>query len=112
MGRILLKCLVNALALYLATVWVKGIQVSGTGALLLAAALLGILNAVIRPFFIILTLPITILSLGLFTLIINGLMLWLVSFMIKGFVIQGFWAAFWGALLISIISWIINGLIE
>jgi putative membrane protein len=112
MGRVLFKWLVNALALYLATYWVKGIQVSGTGALWLAAALLGILNAVIRPILIILTFPITILSLGLFTFIINGLMLWLVSFLIKGFVIQGFWAAFWGALLISIISGIINWLIE
>ncbi len=112
MRRILLKWLINALALYITSFLVKGIQVSGTWALLLAAALLGILNAFIRPILIILTLPITILTLGLFTLIINGLMLWLVSFLIKGFVIQGFWAAFWGALLISIVSGIINWMID
>jgi putative membrane protein len=112
MRGILFKWLVNALALYLATLWVKGIEVSGSGSLLLAAALLGILNALIRPLLIILTLPITILSLGLFALVINGLMLWLVAFFIKGFVIQGFWAAFWGALLISMVSWIINWLID
>lgn len=112
MPGILLKWFINALALYLASHLVKGIQVSGTWALLLAAALLGILNAVIRPLLVILTLPITILTLGLFTLIINGLMLWLVSCLIKGFVIQDFWAAFWGALLISIVSAIINWLID
>lgn len=112
MRGILLKWFINALALYVASQWVKGIQVSGTWALLLAAALMGILNAVIRPLLIILTLPITILTLGLFTLIINGLMLWLVSFLIQGFVIQEFWAAFWGALLISLVSAFINWLIE
>lgn len=112
MRTILLKWLINALALYVTSYLVKGIQVSDAWALLLAAALLGILNAVIRPILIILTLPITILTLGLFTLIINGMMLWMVSFFIKGFVIQGFWPALLGALLISIISWILNWLIH
>jgi putative membrane protein len=112
MHRILIKWFINALALYITSYWVKGIQVSGILALLTASALLGILNALIRPLLIVLTLPITILSLGLFTLFINGFMLWLVSFFIKGFVIDGFWAAFIGALLISIVSWIINWLID
>ncbi len=112
MRSILLKWLINALALYVTTYLVKGIQVSGALALLLAAALLGILNAVIRPILIILTLPINILTLGLFTLVINGLMLWIVSFLIKGFVIQGFWPALLGALMISIISWIVSWLIH
>lgn len=112
MRTILLKWLINALALYIASYLIKGIQVSGAWALLLAAALLGILNAVIRPLLIILTLPINILTLGLFTLIINGLMLWMVAFFIKGFVIQGFWPALLGALLISLISWIVNWLIH
>jgi len=112
MRTILLKWFINALALYITSYLVKGIQVSGTSALLLAAALLGILNAVIRPILIILTLPINILTLGLFTFFINGLMLWIVSFLIKGFMIQGFLAAFLGALIISLVSWIINWLIE
>jgi putative membrane protein len=112
MRRILLKWLINALALYIATFWVKGIEVAGTGALLLGAALLGILNALIRPLLIILTLPVTILTLGLFALVVNGFMLWLVSFLVQGFFIQGFWAAFWGALFVSIVSGIINWLIE
>lgn len=112
MQTILLKWLINALALYVTSYLVKGIEVSSAWALLLAAALLGILNAVIRPILIILTLPINILTLGLFTLIINGMMLWMVAFFIKGFVIQGFWPALLGALLISIISWIVNWLIH
>ena len=112
MRGILLKWLITALALYIASQLVKGIQVSGTWALILAAALLGILNTVIRPLLILLTLPVTILTLGLFALIINGFMLLLVSFLIKGFVVQGFWAAFWGSLLISIVSGIINRLID
>jgi putative membrane protein len=112
MRLILLKWLINALALYVTSYLVKGIQVSDAWALFLAAALLGILNAVIRPILIILTLPINIITLGLFTLVINGLMLWVVSFLIKGFVIQGFWPAILGALMISIMSWIVNWLIR
>ncbi|MEW6188405.1 MAG: phage holin family protein [Thermodesulfobacteriota bacterium] len=112
MSKILLRWVINALAIFTASYLVRGIEVRGAAPLFLAAALLGILNALIRPFLIILTLPVTILTLGLFTLVINGFMLWLVSSLIKGFVIQGFWPAFVGALLISLISWIINSLIR
>lgn len=112
MRTILLKWLINALALFITSYLVKGIEVSGPGAIFMAAALLGILNAVIRPILIILTLPITIITLGLFTLVINAAMLGLVSFFIKGFVIAGFWPAVVGALMISIVSWIINWIIE
>lgn len=112
MRPILVKWLINALAIAITTYLVKGIEVSGPGAVLMAAALLGILNAVIRPVLIILTLPITIITLGLFTLIINGALLGLVSFLIKGFVVQGFWPAVIGSLMISVVSWMINWLIE
>lgn len=112
MRPILLKWLINALAIAITTYLVKGIEVSGPGAVLMAAALLGIFNAVIRPVLIILTLPITIITLGLFTLIINGALLGLVSFLIKGFVVQGFWPAVIGSLIISVVSWMINWLIE
>jgi len=112
MRTLLLKWLINALALFITTYLVKGIEVSGPGAVLMAAALLGILNALIRPILIILTLPINIITLGLFTLVINGCMLWFVSLLIKGFVIQGFWPAVIGALLISLVSWFINWLIH
>jgi putative membrane protein len=112
MSKILLKWLINALALLVTTYVVKGIEVTGGPALFLAAALLGILNALIRPILLVLTLPINIITLGLFTLVINGAMLWLVSLIIKGFVIQGFWAAIIGALIISLISWVFNWLIH
>jgi putative membrane protein len=112
MRTILLKWFINALALFVTTYLVKGIQVTGTSALLLAAALLGILNALIRPILIILTFPINVLTLGLFTFFINGLMLWMVSFMIRGFIIQGFWSAFLGALVISLVSWLISCLMD
>jgi putative membrane protein len=112
MRRILFKWLINALALLVTTYLVNGIQVTGAPALFMAAALLGILNAFIRPIFIILTLPINIITLGLFTLIINGAMLWFVSLTIKGFVIQGFWPAVIGALIISIVSWLFNWLMH
>ncbi len=112
MRRILLKWLINALALLITAYFVKGIQVTGASSLILAAALLGILNAFIRPILIILTLPINIITLGLFTLIINGAMLWFVSLIIKGFVIHGFWPAIIGALIISLVSWLFNWLVH
>jgi putative membrane protein len=112
MRGILLKWLINALALFVATYVVKGIEVSGASSLFLAAALLGILNALIRPILIILTLPINIITLGLFTLVINGAMLWLVAVIIKGFVIHGFWPAIFGALIISLVSWFFSWLIH
>ena len=112
MKSILVRWLINALAILLTTYLIPGIEVSNLGAILAAAALLGILNALIRPLFILLTLPINILTLGLFTLIINGLLLWMVSWLIKGFSIQGFWVAVLGALVISLFSWLINRLIK
>jgi putative membrane protein len=112
MGRILLKWLINALALLMAAYIVKGIEIRGASALFLASALLGILNTLIRPILIILTLPINIITLGLFTLVINGTMLWVVAALIKGFVIQGFWPAIIGALIISLVSWLVNWLIR
>jgi len=112
MRKIILKWLVNTLALLVTTYFVKGIHIRGVSSLILAAALLGILNALIRPILLILTFPITIITLGLFTLIINGAMLWFVSLMIKGFVIQGFWPAIIGALIVSLVSWLFNWLIR
>jgi len=89
-----------------------GIQVEGFFSALAAAAILGILNAVFRPVLIILTLPINILTLGLFTFIINGLLLMTVSCAIPGFNISGFWAAFFGSIIISIVSWILSSFIN
>jgi putative membrane protein len=87
------------------------IRVDGLLAALVAAFLLGIVNAVIRPILIIFTFPLTILTLGLFLLVINGLMLCLVAVLVRGFYVNGFWGALFGSILISIVSWILSRLL-
>ncbi|MGA2956887.1 MAG: phage holin family protein [Thermodesulfobacteriota bacterium] len=77
-----------------------------------AVFLLGIVNAIIRPIFILLTLPLTLVTLGLFLLVINALMLWLVAGLVGGFHVNGFWGAFFGSILISLISWIFSRIIH
>lgn len=90
---------------------VKGIHVRSFLTALLAAAVLGILNAFLRPLLIILTLPVNVLTLGLFTFLINGLLLKMASGVIPGFDVQGFWAAVFGAFIISVVSWALNTMI-
>ncbi len=89
----------------------KVIRVDGFMPALIAAFLLGIVNAILRPILVFLTLPLTILTLGLFLLVINGLMLWLVAAFVKGFYVNGFWGAIFGSILISIVSWIFSKLL-
>ncbi len=108
MSKLCLRWGINTLAIWVVSHWVKGIRVEGAGPLLLAAALLGVLNALIRPLLLFLTLPINLFSLGFFTLIINGGMLYAVAYLVKGFEIQTFGSAVLGAFLISLISWVIN----
>ncbi len=84
------------------------IRVDSFWAALVAAFLLGIVNAILRPILVFFTFPITILTLGLFLLVINGLMLWLVSALVKGFQVYDFWGAVIGAILISIVSWVLS----
>jgi putative membrane protein len=113
----LIRWLVNAAALWVATLIVPGVSYSGGPLLLLAVALVfGVVNAVIRPVAKILTFPIIILTLGLFALVINGLMLMLTSALSSalglGFHVGGFWAAFWGALVVSVVSTILSLLIR
>jgi putative membrane protein len=84
------------------------IRVEGMWAALVAAFLLGIVNAILRPILVFFTLPITVLTFGLFLLVINGLMLWLVSAIVRGFHVNGFWGAVLGSILISIVSWILS----
>ena len=84
------------------------IRVDGWMAALVAAFLLGIINAFIRPVVVLLTLPLTVVTFGLFLLVINGLLLWLVSAIVRGFHVNGFWGALLGAILISIVSWILS----
>lgn len=104
MKGILLRWLILTLAILAAAYVLKGIDVTGFVPALAAAALLGILNAFVRPLLLLLTLPLNVLSLGLFTFVINALLLMLVSRIIEGFAVQGFWAALFGSLLISFVS--------
>lgn len=89
-----------------------GIHVTGFPAAFLSAAILGILNAFLRPILFLITLPINMLSLGLFTFVINAFLLMMVSGVIQGFQVAGFWSALFGSLLISIVSWLLNSFIN
>lgn len=107
----ILRLLITALGLWLATEWVNGIHIATPATLIVAALLLGLVNAVIRPLAIILTLPMTLVTLGLFILVINAAMLGLVALFLPGFQIAGFWPAFWSGLIVSLTSWIASGFI-
>ncbi len=110
--KLLLRWLLGAAALMLIAYYVPGIAVASFYAALVAALVLGLINALIRPFIILLTLPVNILTLGLFTLVINALMFWLAGTVVKGFFVAGFSPAFWGALAMSVISWAISSLFK
>ena len=109
---LLLRWLILTSGIIIASYLLEGIHVTGFFSAFLAAALLGILNALFRPILILLTLPINILSLGLFTFVINALMLMMVSGVVSGFEVRGFWTALVGSLIISIISWLLNSFIS
>ena len=112
MPGILIRWLTTTAAILATAYLLDGIQVSGFFSAVFAAAVLGILNAFFRPIALLLTLPINILSLGLFTFIINALMLKTASGLIPGFSVYGFWTAIFGSLLISVISWLLNSFIS
>ncbi len=106
MAGFLLRGLVAALGLWAATSMIDGITIDSPTTLVLAGLLLGVVNAVVRPFALLLTLPALVVSLGLFLLVINAAMLGLVALMLPGFRIHGFWTAVGAALIVSIVSWI------
>lgn len=112
LGFLVRACIV-ALGLWLATVWVNGVYIDTPGTLILAGVLLGIVNSIIRPIAIVLTLPMTIVTLGLFLLVINAGMVALVAWMLPGMHVAGFWSAFWTAVLVSLVSfvgsWFVGG---
>ena len=112
MPGILIRWLTTTAAIVATAYLLDGIQVSGFFSAVFAAAMLGILNAFFRPIALLLTLPINILSLGLFTFIINALMLKMASGLIPGFDVYGFWTAIFGSFLISVISWLLNSFIS
>lgn len=99
---------VLTLLLWVASHVFKGISYSSPGALWVAALLLGLVNAIVRPILVLLTLPLTILTLGLFLLVINALMLMLVSAVVKGFEVKGFWTALFASLLIAVLSFFLD----
>lgn len=103
-----LRWSVNLLALMIAGSVISGISIQSIGMGIVAAGILGIVNAVIRPLVLLLTLPINLVTLGLFTFVINAAMLKLIADVVPGFVVESFGAAFLGALLISFISWVLN----
>jgi putative membrane protein len=111
MQGLVVRWLVSALALYLTDLIVAGVNIDTITALLFAAVTIGVLNAVVRPIILLLTLPLNILTLGLFTLVVNGLMLKIASEVVNGFHVNGFWSAVGGALLMSFFSFFINLLI-
>jgi putative membrane protein len=106
MGYFLIRLLITALGLLVASAILPGMDIAGPGTLLAAAFLLGLVNALIRPLLIFLTLPLTILTLGLFLLIINAAMLGLVAWFLPGFSLGGPFSAFFGWLIVSMVGWL------
>jgi putative membrane protein len=111
MTGFVLRAVISAVGLWLATVWVPGVRIDSAATLVLAGLLLGVINAFVRPIFVILTLPLTLMTLGLFLLIVNALMLGLTAMLLPGFHLSGFEAAFFAALVVSVTGWLASWLI-
>jgi putative membrane protein len=109
MNGFLIRAAVVAVGLWLASQIVPGVHILSPGSLIAAALLLGIVNAFVRPILVILTFPITLLTLGLFLLIINGLMIEFVSYLLPGFVVDGLWPAILTSIIVSLTSWVMSG---
>ena len=109
--KLLLVWLINAAALMAVAYLLPGIAVADFVTALVAALVLGLVNAVIRPILILLTLPVTLLTLGLFIFVINGLLFWFVGSFVAGFVVSGFWWGMFGAVAYSILSWALSALL-
>jgi putative membrane protein len=109
--RFILRLLLNGVAIMVAAWFVPGIYLSGLVPALIAGVILGFVNALIRPILILLTLPITLLTLGLFIFVVNAICFKLTAALVPGFEIRGFFAAFFGALVVSLVSWMLNALV-
>lgn len=109
--RLLLHWLINAVALFALPYVFRSIQVDSFVTALIVAVVLGLINTLIRPLLVLLTLPVTILTLGLFIFVINGLLFWAVGSFVPGFHVGGFWAGVFGAIVYSLISWALSALI-
>ena len=110
--NLIIRWLVNAIALIGIAYYLPGIGVSSFYAALITALILGLLNAIIKPIIVFFTLPINILTLGLFTLVINTFLFWLAGTMVKGFSVVGFWSAFFGAIIMALVNWLLSGLLK
>jgi putative membrane protein len=109
--RLLLVWLINAVALLAVPYVLPSISVDSFATALVAALLLGLVNAILRPILVILTLPVTFLTLGLFIFVINGLLFWFVGSFISGFHVAGLWAGIFGAIVYSIVSWLLSAIL-
>jgi putative membrane protein len=109
--RLLLVWILNAIALLVVAYLYPGVQIQDWKAAAVAALVLGLVNTLVKPILVILTLPVTIVTLGLFLLVLNALLFWGVASMVPGFHVSGFWAALLGAILYSIIGWLLSMLI-
>ena len=110
--RLVLVWLVNTLALVAVAYLMPSVSVASIESALLAALVLGLVNAVVRPVLVLLTLPVTILTLGLFIFVLNGLLFWMVASWLEGFDVGGFWSGVLGAILFSIVSWLLSALVQ
>jgi putative membrane protein len=111
MKGFLLRLVITMLGLWVADQLLPGIEITGTGAVLVSALLLGLVNAVIRPILLILTLPLTVLTLGLFILIVNGISLGLVAWLVPGFHVAGLVSATLGAIIVGLTGWVASAFI-
>jgi putative membrane protein len=109
--KLLLVWLINAVALIAVAYLMPGVSVASFTTALVAALILGLINAVVRPVLVLLTLPVTLITLGLFIFVLNGLLFWFVGSFIQGFVVQGFWSGVFGAIVFSVISWLLSALL-
>ena len=112
---LLLSWILNAISLailvyFIAPFFHIGVSTHNIGTLIIAALVVGIVNAIVRPILTLLSIPLIVVTLGLFLFVVNALLLWLVGAIVPGFHVDGFWAAFWGAIWLGIISWIVNGI--
>jgi putative membrane protein len=109
--RFLLRLLLNGFAIVVAAWFVPGVRLAGPGAAIFAGMLLGFINALIRPILILLTLPFTLVTLGLFIFIVNAICFALTAALVPGFDLAGFFPAFFGALVVTVVSWVLNALL-
>jgi putative membrane protein len=115
---ILIRVVVNAVALWVAALLIDGIDVTAEstagkiGTLLAVGAIFGLVNAVLKPLALLLSLPLLVVTLGLFALVVNALLFWLIAAISDGlgleFQVDGFWSAFWGAIVVSVVSWLLS----